>query len=129
MNYYAPKAWVDASKHDVEYLLIFRKLRDYCVVHSILFTDIDMEQAVDLTITKEGKQGSVFVYSTGSKPKKVTISGESRSFLVFLDETRKQEFVNGLYASFGNDAETLKLGIDYNYLKLIDCDHLDQMTL
>jgi hypothetical protein len=129
LNYYAPKAWVDASNHDVEYLLIFRKLRDYCVVHSILFTDIDMEQTADLTITKEGKQGSVFVYSTGSKPKKVTISGESRSFLVFLDETRKQEFVNGLYSSFGKDAETLKLGIDYNYLKLIDCDHLDQMTL
>jgi hypothetical protein len=129
LGYYAPKAWVDASKHDVEYLLVFRKLRDYCVVHSILFTDIDMEPDVDLTVTKEGKQGSVFIYSAGSKPKKVLMSSESRSFLVFLDETRKQEFVNELYASFGAEAETLKLGIDYNYLKLIDCDHLDQMTL
>jgi hypothetical protein len=129
LNYYAPKAWIDASQHDVEYLLIFRKLRDYCVVHAILFTDIDMEQAVDLTVTKEGKQSGVFIYSTGSRPKPVTLSADSRSFLVFLDETRKQEFINALYASYGDEAETLKLGIDYNYLVLIDCDHLEQLTL
>lgn len=129
LNYYAPKSWVDASKHDVEYLLIFRKLRDYCVVHAILFTDIDTEQAVDMTITKGGKQSGVFIYSTGSKPKKVLLAGESRSFLVFLDEIKRQEFVNRLYGSFGADAEALKLAIDYNYLRLIDCDHLDQMTL
>jgi hypothetical protein len=129
LSYYAPKAWVDVSKHDIEYLLIFRKLRDYCVIHSVLFTDIDMEQGVDMIITKGGKQGNLFIYSTGSKPKSVILSTESRSFLVFIDETKKQEFVNGLFESFGEEAETLKLGIEYNYLVLIDCDHLDQITL
>ena len=129
LNYYAPRAWVDASKHDVEYLLIFRKLRDYCVVHAVLFTDIDTEQSVDMIVTKEGKQSNVFIYSAGSRPKKVLLSAGSRSFLVFLDEVRKREFIDRLYSSFGEEAETLKLGIDYNYLRLIDCDHLDQMTL
>ena len=129
LNYYAPKAWVDASGHDVEYLLIFRKLRDYCVVHTILFTDIDMEQGMDMIITKGGKQSNLFIYSAGSRPKRVLLSAESRSFLVFIDETGKQEFINRIYSSFGEEAETLKLGIEYNYLKLIDCDHLDQLAL
>ncbi|VVB77330.1 Uncharacterised protein [uncultured archaeon] len=129
LNYYAPQAWVNASKHDMEYLVIFRKLRDYCVSHAILFTDLDTDVTADLLMTKEGKQNSVYIYSTEGKMKTLTLSKDSRIFVFFIDELQKEEFLDRLYASFGEDAEVLKLGIEYNYVMLLDCEHIDQLAL
>ncbi len=128
-GYYAPKAWVEASKHSIEYLVIFRKLRDYCVSHAILFTDLDSNDTADLLITKDGKQMSVFIYSASSPMKKLTISRDSKTAIVFIDDDSRREFLSKLYDSFGKEAEVLKLGIEYNYIKLADSEHLDQLVL
>jgi hypothetical protein len=128
-DYYAPKAWIDASKHSIDYLVIFRKLRDYCVSHAILFTDLDADKSADMLVTRIGRRSSIFISSPGEKMKKVSLSNESKSFVVFMNEGARQDFINELYTSLGKDAETLKLGIEYNYVRLVDCDHLDQIEL
>jgi hypothetical protein len=128
-GYYAPKAWIEASRHSIEYLTIFRKLRDYCVSHAILFTDLDSTDVADMLITKEGKQMSVFIYSSSEPMKKLKISRDSKSAIVFIDEEAMREFTKKLYDSFGKEAEVLKLSIEYNYVRLVDSDHLDQLAL
>jgi hypothetical protein len=39
------------------------------------------------------------------------------------------DFFEKLYSSFGSDVEMLKMGIEYNYIKLLDANHLDQLSL
>jgi hypothetical protein len=128
-DYYAPNAWIEASGHSVEYLVIFRKLRDYCVSHAILFTDIDSSNVADMLVTREGKQMSVFIYTSTSPMRKITLSRDAKIALVFLNDNAIHNFQAKLYTSFGKEAEVLKLGIEYNYIKLVDSDHLDQLTV
>jgi hypothetical protein len=127
LEYYAPKTWVEASGHDIEYLTIFRKLRDYCVQHAMLFTDLNASSSADIIITKNTKQMSVFIYTTTSAMKKMTLSNESRAVIMFLNEEKMRAFLDKLYSSFGKEAEILKLGVEYNYVRLLDTDHLDQL--
>ena len=128
-NYYAPKAWLDTCRHDMEYLVIFRKMRDYCVSHATLFTDLDTDANVDMIMTKEGKQASVLIYSNLSKIKKMEVSKDSKIFVVFLDEETRTAFSDALYEAYGDEAEALKLGIEYNYIRLIDCHNLDKIVI
>ena len=79
-------------------------------------------------VTKNSKQISLFIYTTTSQMKKITLSNDSRVFVVFLNDEVMQGFFDKLYSSFGKDVEVLKLGIEYNYIKLIDSDHLDQLS-
>lgn len=128
-GYYAPATWTEASNHSVEYLTIFRKMRDYCVSHAILFTDLDSNDTADLLITKDGKQMGVFIYTKAQPMRKLTISNDSKVVIVFLDDDSMRGFVDDLHSSYGKGAEVLKLGIEYNYVKLLDSDHLDQLVL
>jgi hypothetical protein len=127
LEYYAPKTWIDASGHDIEYLTIFRKLRDYCVQHAMLFTDLNASTSTDMIITKNAKQTSIYIYTSASAMKKMTLSNESRVVIVFLNEETIKAFLDKLYSSFGKEAEILKLGVEYNYVRLLDTDHLDQI--
>ncbi len=127
-DYYAPAAWIEASGHSIEYLITFRKLRDYCVSHAILFTDIDSNDSADMLITRESKQMSIYIYSEGTKMKKMSLSSGSKAAIVFLNDDSVKSFTEKLYAAYGSEAELLKLSIEYNYVKLVDSDHLDQLV-
>jgi hypothetical protein len=48
---------------------------------------------------------------------------------MFLNEDVLREFMDKLYSSFGKDAEILKLGVEYNYIRLMDTEHLDQLLI
>ncbi len=128
-GFYAPKSWTEASRHSVEYLAIFRKLRDYCVSHAMLFTDLDSNAISDALVTKDSKQMAIFIYASSSPMRKITLSRDSRISILFLNEESSREFLKELYDSVGKDAEVLKLGIEYSYIKLIDADHLSQLSL
>ena len=127
-GYYAPAAWSAASGHSIEYLAVFRRLRDYCVSHAILFTDIDADEHSDMLMTKSGVQVSAYIYARGERMKKVGISREVRSVVVFASDDAVREFERKLYASTSRQAELLKLGIEYSYLRLLDVDSLDQLA-
>ena len=128
-GYYAPVRWVADSHHDIEYLTIFRKLRDYCVQSAMLFTDLDADQHMDMIITKRGSQAHVIIYSAQSGMKDVALNNAYRIYIVFLSEIQKLDFMGRLYNSYGEDAELLKMGIEYSYIILIDTDNLDQLIL
>ncbi len=128
-NYYAPSVWVETSGHSVEYLTVFRKIRDYCVSHAMLFTDLDAIENADMAITKNSKQIDVLIYTTHAKMKRITLSKDSRTAIVFLNEDVMRDFFDKLYSSFGEDVEILKMGIEYNYIKTIDANNLDQLSL
>jgi hypothetical protein len=61
--------------------------------------------------------------------RKITLSRDAKIALVFLNDNAIHNFQAKLYTSFGKEAEVLKLGIEYNYIKLVDSDHLDQLTV
>jgi hypothetical protein len=126
-GYYMPKRWRDSSGRDIEYLVVFRKLRDYCVSHAMLFTEIDSIENADMLVTKGGIQTYVFIYSALSSTRKIHISSGNRAVLVFIDQERKAEFLDRLYAAEGNDAELMKMGIACSYIKLISTENLDQI--
>ena len=128
-GYYAPVKWVTESHHDIEYLTIFRKLRDYCVQNAMLFTDLDADPHIDMIITKRGAQAHVIIYSSISGMKDVALNNAYKVYVVFLSEMQKLDFIGRLYNSYGDDAELLKMGIEYSYIILIDTDNLDQFIL
>ncbi len=125
---YAPAVWAAASGHGIEYLAVFRRLRDYCVSHAILFTDIDADEHSDMLMTKSGTQVSAYIYAHGERMKKVGISRDARSVIIFASDDAAREFERKLYASTSKQAELLKLGIEYSYLRLMDVNSLDQLA-
>ena len=128
-DYYAPKSWISNSRHDIEYLVIFRELRDYFVSHATLFTDLDQSQIADIVVTKRGVQNLIMIYSSSSGMRKISVSPASRIFIIFLNEETRIDFMNKIYASYGDEAEILKMGISYSYIKLVDVSDLDQISL
>lgn len=128
-GYYAPKKWVGDSTHDIEYLTIFRKFRDYCVSHAMLFTEIGTSDIADIILTKAGTQTYVDIYSSVSGLREIKLAEDSKVYIAFIDEETRLDFMDKLYKSYGDQAEILKIGITYNYIKLIDTNNLDQMTI
>ena len=128
-GYYAPVKWTDSSKHDIEYLTIFRRLRDYCVTNAMLFTDLDANQYIDMIITKMGVQAHIVIYSSISGMKDIALNNSHKIYIVFLNEGLKLDFMNSLYNSYGEKAELMKMGIEYSYIMQIDTDNLDQMVV
>jgi hypothetical protein len=131
-DYYAPKSWEETSKHDIEYLVIFRKLRDYSVSNAMLFTDIDAYDNVDMMITNKGVQNYVYIYSKLSenpKLKNIPLGKSHRTFIVFLNEEDRYDFVDRLNISYGEESEILRMSIDSLDIRLIGTDDLTQLKL
>ncbi len=128
-NYYAPKKWIANSKHDIEYLSIFRKLRDYSIAHAMLFTDIDGSDVADLVITKGGAKIYMVIYSGISGMRKLSLASGSKWYIVFLNDETKKEFHDKLYEAYGEQAEAMKMGLYNNYIKLVDTGDLDAVVV
>lgn len=131
-DYYAPKSWQEASKHDIEYLVIFRKLRDYSVSNAMLFTDIDAYDNVDMMVTNKGVQNYIYIYSKLSENQKLTnipLGKSHRTFIVFLNEEDRLAFMDRLNISYGEASEILRMSIDALDIRLIDTDDLAQLKL
>ncbi|MCL4371960.1 hypothetical protein M1373_01435 [Candidatus Marsarchaeota archaeon] len=122
---YAPKEWIAQSGHDIEYLAIFKKLRLYCVTHAYVFTDLDSAENADTSILVHGEKRNIIIYAPTSKFKSVTITANSKTYLVFLDENKMQDFKDLLYSKSDPAAEELKLYISAGYIKLVSVDDID----
>ncbi len=128
-EYYALTKWITESGHNIEYLVIYRKLRDFCVANAMLFTELDSSSNTDMIITNKSTQNFVKIYSPDMKIRDIEIKQGTRMFLAFLDEEKKQLFLDKLYTSYGKSAELLKMAISYGNIKLIDTDHIDELKL
>jgi hypothetical protein len=124
---YAPSGWADQSKHDVEYLAIFKKLRIYLVTHAYAFTDLDTSQNADIVATLRNDKKYIVIYSKTDKFQKVPIYTGSKTYIVFLNSYKLEEFKDRLYDSSTMQAEELKMYIGAGYVKLVDADNPDPM--
>lgn len=119
---FAPPQWVDQSKHDIEYLAVFKKLRIYLVTHAYTFTDLDVSTSADIVATLRSEKKYLVIYSKTSNFQKVPIYTGSRTYLVFLNAYRLEEFKERIYNSTTMEAEELKMYVGAGYLKLVDAD-------
>ncbi len=126
-GYFAPVSWIKNSKHDIEYLTVFRRLRDYCIKNAVLFTELDSVDFSDMVLTKNNVQNYVIIYSEGATPKDIRVTDSRRIVLAFLDEDRKADFMQELYSSYGPETENLKMAIDYGYVTAVDTEHLESV--
>ena len=128
-EYYAPAIWAEQSGHSIDYLVIYRRLRDYCIANAMMFTEMDTSSKADMIVTSKGTQSYIKIYSSTAKVKDIEISQKSRSYMVFLDQERRLSFLDKLYRSYGNNAEMLKLAIRYGNIRLVDTGDLDQLRM
>ncbi|MHB1830043.1 MAG: hypothetical protein ACYCO0_01490 [Candidatus Micrarchaeaceae archaeon] len=128
-DYFAPSKWIAESGHSIDYLVIYRKLRDYCIANAMLLTEMDSSNKADVIVTNKGAQNYVKIYSSSTKMKDIEISLKVKSFIIFIDEESRLQFLDRLYMSYGNNAEILKMAIDYGNVRLVDSDDLSELKL
>ena len=122
---YAPAQWTAQSKHDIEYLATFKKLRMYLVMHGYIFTDIDASTGCDTVATLHNERKYIIIYSKTSKFQKVPIYAGSKTYIVFLNSYKLDEFKSSLYSSATNEADELRMYIDARIISLADADNMD----
>ncbi|MEM0154588.1 MAG: hypothetical protein QW814_02010 [Methanothrix sp.] len=120
---YAPKSWIDESKHDIEYLAVFKKLRIYMVTHAYVFTDLDMSQTSDMNVVVGGDRYNIVIYAPSSRFKDIPINANSKTFIAFMNDDRLEDFRDRLYSISDAGAEQLKLYISAGYVKLISMEN------
>lgn len=128
-EYYAPKKWTQLSNHSIAYLVIYRKLRDFCVANAMLFTELDTSSNIDMIITNKSTSNYIKIYTDDLQVKDIDIKQGARMFIAFLDEEKRLTFLDRLYMSYGQNAEILKMGISYGNIRLIDTNHLEELKL
>ena len=128
-DYYAPARWIKESGYSMEYLTIYRKLKDYCISNAMLMTELGASSKTDVIVTNKGTQNYVKIYSSDMKVRDIEINQKTKAFLVFLDEEARLTFLDKLYRSYGKNAEIIKMAIAYGNLKLIDSYNLANLKL
>ncbi len=124
-NLYVPAQWINQSRHDIEYLATFKKLRIFLVTHAYIFTDVDMSTNSDIVATLHSERKYIVIYSKTSRFQKIPVYTGSKTYIVFLNAYRMEEFRNNLYNSGTVEAEELKMYIAADYIKLVDADNPD----
>ncbi len=119
---YAPKAWIDQSKHDIEYLATFKKLRVYLVGKVDQFTDMDKSENADIVATMHNERAYIIIYSKTSKYQKIPIARSGKTYLAFINSDKLDEFKKRLYDSTSRESEELKMYISSGTLQLMDSD-------
>ncbi len=123
-EYYIPTEWIIKSKHDTEYLVIFRKLRDFFVSHAIPFTDLDMSSEADIIATVRDKNFKLFIFSESAGVRDIKINAEEKNILIFLNKEIRLSFKDKLDNQYNDETNKLRMALYLNYLKLADIDSL-----
>jgi len=122
-NLYAPTQWETQSKHDVEYLATFKKLRLWFVTHAYIFTDVDMSDSSDIVATLHNERKYVVIFSKTSKFQRIPIYTGSKTYIAFLNAFKLDEFKTDISNTYTPEAEELKMYIAAEYVKLVDADN------
>ncbi|MCW6159721.1 MAG: hypothetical protein LVQ95_01370 [Candidatus Micrarchaeales archaeon] len=121
---YAPISWIEQSKHDIDYLATFKKLRVYLVAHAHIFTDLDKSDMADIVTTLHNEKAYLVIYSKTSKfMGKLPIQNNIKTYLVFLNADKMEEFKSRLYSIASQENEQLKMYISIGTVGLIDADN------
>ena len=121
---YAPKEWEQQSKHDIEYLSTFKKLRLFLVTHAYVFTDLDTSSTADIVATLRGERKYLVICSDTSRfMSNMPVFSGSKTYLVFLNSFRLEEFKSRMYRAVSSDAEELKAYLSAGMVHLVDADN------
>lgn len=120
---YAPKAWLEQSKHGIEYLTTFKKLRLSLVSHGHVFTDLDKSDLSDIVTTLHNERAYIVIYAQSSKFKKIPVYPNSNTYIAFLNEDKMEAFRRQVYSSTSREAEELKMYMSVGRVVLIDADN------
>ncbi|MEM0200857.1 MAG: hypothetical protein QXD23_00430 [Candidatus Micrarchaeaceae archaeon] len=123
-DYYLPMSWITKSGHDGEYLIIFRRLRDFFVSHAIPFTDIDKSVDSDMVVNLRGKTYKLFIFSKSSGVRPIKVTKENKNILIFISNEEKLNFIDSLYSVYNEQMNELRLAIYSGYLELGDIQNL-----
>ncbi len=123
-EYYMPYEWSKSSSHDIEYLVIFRKLRDLFVSHAIPFTDLDLAPEADMVATLRDKNINLYIFSSISGVRKINIKSNN-NIIVFLDRETRLSFKDKLNNTYTKDMNDIRLVIYSNYVRLADIENPD----
>lgn len=124
---YAPKSWADESKHDIEYLAVFKKLRLYMVTHAYVFTDLDMSQTSDMNVVVGNERHNIVIYAPSSRFKSIPVYANTKTYIAFISDDKLEDFKDRLYAMADPGAEQLKLYISAGYVKLISMENPENL--
>ena len=127
--FYTPKQWLDQSGHDIEYLVIFKKLRMYLITHAMVFTDLDASPAADMVVALRDEHVHVMIYSETSKFKRVPVYENSITYIAFLNAEKLEAFKNTLYKANSQEAEALKLYMSSGRVRLLDADNPESLLM
>lgn len=123
-NYYVPVDWIKKSGHDAEYLVIFRRLRDFFVSHAIPFTDIDKASDCDIIANVRQKIYKIFIFSSTSGVIPIKLTKENKNIIIFLTNEEKLNFIDSLYSVYSPEMNELRLAMYAGYLELGDVQNL-----
>ncbi len=126
-NLYAPSTWITGSKHDMEYLATFKKLRIFLVTHGYIFTDLDASTTSDIVATLHSERKYIVVNSETSKFQHIPVYSGSKTYIAFLNAYVLEDFMKRLYSSSTKDAEEMKMYISADYIRLIDADNPEEL--
>ncbi|MGC8479258.1 MAG: hypothetical protein ACP5M9_01130 [Candidatus Micrarchaeia archaeon] len=128
-NYYMPSDWIKKSGHDAEYLVIFRRLRDFLVAHALPFTDLDQAQDADMIITIRDKVNKIFIFSKTSGVRNIKLDNQSKYIILFLNSEERYEFKERLESTFDAEMSILRFAIFNNQIILGDLGNLKSIFL
>lgn len=121
---YAPITWLDQSKHDIEYLATFKKLRVYLVSHMHIFSDLGKSDVADIMTTLHNEKAAIVIYSKTSKfVKRLPVQDGMKTYIAFLNSDKLEEFKQNLYSSTSAQDEELKMYLSIGRVVLIDADN------
>ena len=120
---YAPKAWLEQSGHDIEYLVTFKKLRLYLVTHAYLFTDMDTSSVADIVATLHNERRYIIIHSKQMKFGNIPIYSGSKTCIAFMNSEKLEEFKSKLYKSMTQESEMLKVYLSSGIINLMDADN------
>lgn len=123
---YLPATWITDSKHDINYLATFKKLRIFFVTHSYTFTELDISEEADIVARFKGEKKYFMIYSSTSKFRKVPVYPDGRVYLVFLNSYLLDEFKSKLYGRTSAASERLKMYISADSIRLVDADSIEK---
>ncbi|MBI4399592.1 hypothetical protein HY570_02485, partial [Candidatus Micrarchaeota archaeon] len=126
LSLYGLNEWEKATRHSLEYLAIFRKMRDIFVRNAIPFTDLGISEDASTIIS-----GNVYVHiyeNDGVIPNVLSTIGKGETILVFDSKNSIEEFTDKMYSS-SSAMQVLKIQYTRGNLVLAAVEDLEKILI
>ena len=80
-----------------------------------------------MIITNKGIQNYVKIYTGDVKIKSMPVGANTKTIFAFLNEDKRLSFMEKLYRSYSQNAEILKMAIEYGNVLTVDLGDLEQI--